>query len=193
MTTTLLQQALNALSRMDLDSPYPVEPKLIAAIRAHLAAQPAPAPPFDRTTALVLLQAASKSGDPGAISLAAQLAGAAPCKDCGYVNFKCRCQPAPVPDIVNPISPAFVPDKATPDYVTTIEVLRARIATLESAAPVPAVPVPVPVPLTDEQIRDIRIKLNHASTYCHGHGFDVALARAIERAHGIAASPEKKP
>lgn len=51
-------------------------------------------PPFDRTTALVLMQAAAKSGDPGSISLAAQLAGAAPCKDCGYVNFKCRCQPA---------------------------------------------------------------------------------------------------
>jgi hypothetical protein len=64
---------------------------------AALAAQPAPVPPFDRTTALVLLQAAAKSGDPGAISLAAQLAGAAPCKDCGYVNFKCRCEPAPVP------------------------------------------------------------------------------------------------
>lgn len=57
-------------------------------------AAPAPLVPFDRTTALVLLQAASKSGDPGAISLAAQLAGAAPCKDCGYVNFKCRCAPA---------------------------------------------------------------------------------------------------
>ena len=59
-------------------------------LEAALAAAPQ-AVPFDRTTALVLLQAASKSGDPGAISLAAQLAGAAPCKDCGYVNVKCRC------------------------------------------------------------------------------------------------------
>lgn len=49
------------------------------------------------------------------------------------------------------------------------------------AAP-PAAPA---VPLTDEQIQDIRSKLNHASVYCHGHGFDVALARAIEQAHGI--------
>jgi hypothetical protein len=56
-----------------------------------------------------------------------------------------------------------------------------------------ATPTGRTVPLTDEQIRDIRIKLNHASAYCHGHGFDVALARAIEAAHGIAASPEKKP
>ena len=65
-------------------------------------------PSFDRTTALILLQAASKSGDPGAIGLAAQLAGAAPCKDCGYVNFKCRCQSAapvvqePQPGVLDP-------------------------------------------------------------------------------------------
>lgn len=49
------------------------------------------AAPFDLATALVLLMAASKSGDAGAISLAAQLAGAAPCADCGFVNYKCRC------------------------------------------------------------------------------------------------------
>ena len=46
---------------------------------------------FDRATAFVLLGAASKSGDEGAMRLAAQLAGAAPCEVCGYVNFKCRC------------------------------------------------------------------------------------------------------
>lgn len=51
-------------------------------------------PTFDRTTALVLLSAAAKSGDPGAISLAAQLAGAAPCGICGFVNYKCRCKTA---------------------------------------------------------------------------------------------------
>lgn len=65
---------------------------------ASSAARAVPAP-FDRTTALVLLQAASKSGDPGAISLAAQLAGAAPCTDCGYVNFKCRCAAPAVPAV----------------------------------------------------------------------------------------------
>ena len=51
---------------------------------------------YNKATALVLLSAASKSGDPGAILLAAQLAEAAPCETCGYVNFHCRCGiPAP--------------------------------------------------------------------------------------------------
>ena len=53
---------------------------------------------YNKATALVLLSAASKSGDPGAILLAAQLAEAAPCKTCGYVHFHCRCggsSPAP--------------------------------------------------------------------------------------------------
>ena len=53
-------------------------------------------PPFNHATALVLLSAASKSGDPGAISLAAQLAGAAPCGACGFVNYRCRCEAANV-------------------------------------------------------------------------------------------------
>lgn len=51
----------------------------------------APAAGFDRTTALLLLSAASKSGNEGAIRFAAQLAGATQCHGCGYVNFHCRC------------------------------------------------------------------------------------------------------
>lgn len=50
---------------------------------------------FNRAVAHVLLTAASKSGDPGAIELAAQLAGAAPCRRCGYVHFNCRCLDKP--------------------------------------------------------------------------------------------------
>lgn len=61
-----------------------------AAARARLA-QPEVAPTFDRTSAVVLMSAAAKSGDPGAISLAAQLAGAAPCEKCNYVRLHCRC------------------------------------------------------------------------------------------------------
>lgn len=45
----------------------------------------------NRAFALVLLGAASKSGDSGAIALAAQLAGAAPCEACGFVAYRCRC------------------------------------------------------------------------------------------------------
>ena len=77
--------------------PYCEGEPLVGFVPLYFAPPAAPAPvvpSFDRTTALILLQAASKSGDPGAIGLAAQLAGAAPCKDCGYVNFKCRCQSA---------------------------------------------------------------------------------------------------
>ena len=57
--------------------------------------------PFDRTTATVLLSAAAKSGDPGAIGLAAQLAGVPPCDGCGFVRNKCRC-PQPAPQGVQP-------------------------------------------------------------------------------------------
>ena len=46
---------------------------------------------YNKATALVLLSAAAKSGNPDAILLAAQLAEAAPCKTCGYVHFHCRC------------------------------------------------------------------------------------------------------
>lgn len=38
-----------------------------------------------------LLAAASKSAAPGAIELAAQLAGVPPCPDCGFVKQHCRC------------------------------------------------------------------------------------------------------
>jgi hypothetical protein len=45
----------------------------------------------DLTTAVMLLSAAGSSGDVGAITLAAQLAGCAPCPSCGYVNYHCKC------------------------------------------------------------------------------------------------------
>lgn len=43
------------------------------------------------TFARVLLSAASRSGDPGTISLAAQLAGVPPCQGCGFREKFCRC------------------------------------------------------------------------------------------------------
>jgi hypothetical protein len=70
--------------------------KARAALSAPPPAQAAEAPEgFNRATALALLSAASKSGHAGAIKLAAQLAGAAPCDSCGYVNFHCRCAASP--------------------------------------------------------------------------------------------------
>lgn len=105
--TTLEQQARDLLERAGIENAQSftagdlVE---IANLLGRIEVQSAPAvrEPFDRTTALVLLQAASKSGDPGAISLAAQLAGAAPCTDCGYVNFKCRCAAPAAPAVPDP-------------------------------------------------------------------------------------------
>jgi len=41
MNRELLQQALDALERMDKQSPYPVEPRLVTALREALAAPPA--------------------------------------------------------------------------------------------------------------------------------------------------------
>jgi hypothetical protein len=52
--------------------------------------------------AWALLMAAAKSGDEGTIRLAAQLAGAAPCEKCGFVNVHCRC---PVPPSSAPPAP----------------------------------------------------------------------------------------
>lgn len=47
--------------------------------------------PSDRGIAQILLSAASKSGDPNAITLAAKLSNTEPCKSCGYVHYACRC------------------------------------------------------------------------------------------------------
>lgn len=79
----------------------------LEALNSAIDAQQVAAPPeFDRATALVLLCAASMSGDPGAISLAAQLAGAAPCTTCDYVNFRCRCGAAQASLAQQPIAEA---------------------------------------------------------------------------------------
>ena len=59
-----------------------------ASLTVKVQAQP------DKTSAQILMSAAAKSGDPGAIALAAQLAGAAPCEACGFVNWHCRCEQA---------------------------------------------------------------------------------------------------
>ena len=44
---------------------------------------------------VAFLTAAARSGDEGAILLAAYLAGAEPCKKCGYVWNHCRCNYGP--------------------------------------------------------------------------------------------------
>ena len=45
----------------------------------------------NKSLAVSLLVAASRSGDPNAITLAAQISGAAPCETCGYIRVHCRC------------------------------------------------------------------------------------------------------
>jgi hypothetical protein len=68
-------------------------------------AQPSAEPvEFDRPIALILMTAAAKSGNEGAMRLAAQLAGAAPCEKCGYVNFHCRCAAPPTQPSAEPVA-----------------------------------------------------------------------------------------
>jgi hypothetical protein len=76
--------------------------EVVEAARTALAQRADEPVAFNKAYALALLTEASKSGDGGAISLAAQLAGASPCTVCGYVNFKCRCS-------ATPAAPAYVP------------------------------------------------------------------------------------
>lgn len=73
---------------------------LDAAVSTYLAGNgQSPAAPAQSTKtdvpinafAISLLSAAAKSGDAGAIKLAAQLADVAPCEQCGFVNYRCRC------------------------------------------------------------------------------------------------------
>lgn len=80
----------------------------IASLRAQPAAATVPGDERkpDKAFALMLLDAAAKSGDPAAIALAAQLAAAAPCKTCGFVNYRCRCAAlaapaAPIPMVLH--------------------------------------------------------------------------------------------
>lgn len=45
--------------------------------------------------AKLFMSAAMKSGNEGAIRLAAQLANAQPCEKCDFIWNKCRCTPKP--------------------------------------------------------------------------------------------------
>lgn len=172
--------------------------------RAMIAAAPQ-AVPFDRTTALVLLQAASKSGDPGAISLAAQLAGAAPCKDCGYVNFKCRCAktaPQAVPRRVRKIGGSFQhTGTVVAEFTTTAGEPRIvlefdapvagmlhvyRPDQVEAALDAPRA-VPQPQPLTDEQFADVVADASLEADLAASPFKLLRFARAILKAQGITA------
>lgn len=66
-------------------------------------------PDDDKAWKLLMLSAASKSGDPKVIELSAQLVGAAPCKLCGFVNSHCRCIASPTIDAAPEKSQADLP------------------------------------------------------------------------------------
>lgn len=120
-----------------------------------------------------LLSAAAKSGDKGAIELAAQLAGVPPCKDCGYVIQHCRCDKAaplgePVLQDIEQyrlqmagICTAAIGywkegDGIHPDYDTLalhdVAKLYAKYDDLYQKAH------PAPAPLSDEQLYDLWFK-----------------------------------
>jgi hypothetical protein len=62
-----------------------------------MTSKPAKPEPPNKAFGLVLLSAAARSGNRGAIELAAQLSGFAPCAACGYVHQHCRCAHPPTP------------------------------------------------------------------------------------------------
>jgi hypothetical protein len=87
-------------------------------------------------------------------------------------------QPAPVPDNM-----AFESWMDSMGYEESDAMRRAWDAGVRSAAP-------VPVPLTAEQIRDVCVDVHLKRDFTTNLEKFVAIARAIEAAHGIAASPE---
>ncbi|CAE6900830.1 hypothetical protein [Paraburkholderia domus] len=60
-------------------------------LRKAKPAAPAQSAVPNKAFASLLMDAAAKSGDEGTIKLAAQLGGVAPCGQCGFVNYHCRC------------------------------------------------------------------------------------------------------
>jgi hypothetical protein len=67
----------------------------ITELETQIASRPAAdETPRNTVFARILMDAAAKSGDPNAISLAAQLGGIAPCDKCGFVNYHCKCPAA---------------------------------------------------------------------------------------------------
>lgn len=70
------------------DTPDEIERNIIERSRNRLAEE---TEKYSRMVALECLISAAKSGDKGAIELAAQITGYAPCPTCLYVKQKCRC------------------------------------------------------------------------------------------------------
>ncbi len=123
------------------DPMYAVPAELRSGVHYLKIATPALAPAdFDRTTAIILLSAAARSGDPGAIALAAQLAGAPPCPVCNYVRFACRCKATAAPKIPPPVAehaeseiPTMaVPSTSTARVIAAFEALGTAIGVVEN-------------------------------------------------------------
>jgi hypothetical protein len=175
----------------------------VAALRVALAAAPqpaiAPAAPVaeapNRAFALMLLTAASKSGDAHAIQLAAQLGGFPACTGCNYAVQFCRCKPLreqvaaqaaagsaepskPATQEAGPVAWEWFTrngdHRLTPEEPADYE-MALRVKALVYAAPqAPAAPAaPVWGRLTQEET---------AATIAFGYLSAEGLARAIESA-----------
>ena len=181
----LLQQALDALDRaISDDRAYIRECKDAAeAIRAHLAAQPAPAEDFcycdDDISLQMVSGGAALEGLYGRVTL--KINGQ-------YVDYV-KAQPAPA----EPVALESVHLTRDIKGMCTVRV-NGRVAIqdngdiIDHMATLEWFAQPAPVPLTRDQIDAV---WNSMGSFTDRQSDYRLFARAIERAHGIAASPEQ--
>jgi hypothetical protein len=176
MTTALLRAALDALVyHTDQTRPIHSTQMTIDAIRAHLAAQPL----HEQLREMGEAHAAQPAPVPAeSVAWAKQTD-----KKLRITHMDMHGEEGWRPLVFGDAAP--VPA----DLTMTRDELVAAAESIGMRFPAPA---PVPVPLSDEQIDKIleRERMRWAKSSPPTYEFALAFARAIERAHGIAASPE---
>jgi len=190
MNRELLQQALDALERMDKQSPYPVEPRLVTALREALAAPPAATadmvmvprePTHEMLYAMAELDGWRKGDRDHPMFTRWR----------DYWNAALTAAPAPaVPDDIAAIIACLGDDAAllretTDDSEEIAQNMDDAAAALERLSAAPA----VREPLTDEQFNDLVMEHLGPHALTGGkmsvYGVFLLAVRATERTHGI--------
>lgn len=181
MSKELLKQALDALMRMDKQSPYPVEPRLINAIRAALAV-PAPEPVgyvySENMKGFVTRHAAVQRDLPNGTALYAA-PQPAPAVPISWDRLRILMDGIPTrEEFIGGQRQQYVAKEAVMGWLYEGQ-LRAEREAAQSAAPA------VREPLSDEQIG----RISYFCADARGPRVDqFKFARDIERAHGIGGS-----